>query len=200
MMRGSSQNNVPPATAELKHFVNGAGTQAGFTFVRYWWDGPGKRPGITNWIEKKVRVGSDPEFGNAARSEVLLPRHASGEYAKLDFLLARFDATLPAYERHAFVQVKVELPRCEPYHVGYEVVRNFARKHFTIERAHPVVSVAHLPGMAGSENAPHVHAIVLARELGPNGFSETSTRLCSDKGQIDAWEAWQPHLAEWRSC
>ncbi|WP_253190495.1 MobA/MobL family protein [Sphingomonas sp. LM7] len=187
-----------PASAELKQFSNGAGSQPGFYFERKWWEGHGPRAGISPWVEKKIRVGNDLAFGTAARFEVLLPRFAPGEYATLAHLVARFDETLPMYERHALVQVKIELPFHEPYHVGYEVVRAFARQHFTVERAHPVILVAHLPGMAGSENKPHIHAIVLARELGPNGFGETNTRMCSDKGQADAWEAWQPRLADWR--
>lgn len=190
----------PPAEAELKRFSNGAGLQPGFYFERKWWDGDGPRAGIAPWVEKKIQLGSDPAFGTAARSEVLLPRFAPGEYTTLAHLLARFDATLPMYERHALVQVKIELPLYEPYHVGYEVVRSFALQHFAIERAHPAILVAHLPGLAGSENKPHIHVIVLARELGPNGFGQTSTRLCSDKGQADAWDAWQPYLADWRAA
>lgn len=195
-----NQATADPAAAELKHFSNGAGSQPGFYFQRQWWEGEGPRPGIAPWVEKKIRVGNDPTFGIAARFEVLLPRYAPGEYAMLSHLLARFDATLPAYERHALVQVKIELPSHEPYHVGYEVVRAFARKHFTVERAHPVILVAHLPGTAGSENKAHIHVIALSRELGPNGFGETSYRLCSDKGQADAWEAWLPFLAQWRGA
>jgi hypothetical protein len=191
---------IAPPPAELKQFSNGGGSLPGLYFQRIWWEGDGPRPGISEWVMKKIFVGADPSFGTAARFEVLLPRYASGEYAVLTHLLARFDATLPAYMHHALVQVKIELPNHEPFHLGYEVVREFARQHFTIERAHPVILVTHLPGMAGSENKSHVHVIVLSRELGPNGFGEISTRLCSDRGQSDAWDAWQPYLTQWRGA
>lgn len=183
-----------PATAELKQFTNGAGTKPGFTFTRYWWKGEGARAGIKPWIEKKVTPGDDPTFGHAAKWEVLIADDAPTDYADRDFLLERFDTRLQPFERHAFIQVKIALAPQESWVAGYERVRSYARGHFVAQR-HPVILIAHVPGVAGSGNASHVHAVVLSRELGINGFGEVNHRLCSDKGQADAWSAWQTHLS-----
>lgn len=175
--------------AKLKQFSDGAGKQAGFSFTRYWWDGEGHRAGIAPWVRKKLRPGNDPIYGVAAKSEVLLPALASGEYMDLGFLLERFDKTLPPFERHAFVQTKISLDPNEPWHVGYERVRSYARNHFT---RHAVILVAHIPGTVGLEgNGSHIHCIVPSRLLGINGFGGACHHLCSDRGHVDAWMAWE---------
>ncbi|MEW9853901.1 hypothetical protein [Novosphingobium sp. M1R2S20] len=177
--------------AELKQFTNGGGAHPGFDFTRYWWQGEGPRDGITLWIRKKIRPGDDPDFGYAAKCEVLVPSDAPGDYADLDFLLERFNRTLPPFERHAFIQVKVTLDPREPWHAGYERVRAYARSHFA---RHAVILVAHVPGTAGLDgNGSHVHCVVLSRPLGINGFGGACHHLCSDKGHADAWAAWQAH-------
>lgn len=185
--------------AELRQFANGAGSHPNFDFIRYWWEGEGARDGITPWVQKKVRPGDDPMFGHAAKWEVLLPHDAPGDYANLDFLLERFDRTLPPFERHAFIQVKVPLDPNEAWHAGYERVRSYARAHF-VDMGHAVILVAHVPSVAGLDgNGSHVHCVVLSRALTINGFGGASHHLCSDKGHIEAWAAWQAHLASCRT-
>ena len=185
------------APAILRHFVNGGGSHLDFDFTRYWWEGEGARAGIAPWVEKKMRPGDDPDHGAALGVDLVLPRRAPGDYWDIAHLLGRFDATLPAFERHAFVQVKIGLPEDEPLHVGAEKVRAFARRHFAIERRLAAIIVTHAPAIAGSSNQPHIHVIVPARELGPNGFGITLHRLCSDSGQQEAWEAWKPYVDQW---
>ena len=186
-----------PASVVLRQFVNGGGDHADFDFTRYWWEGSGPRTGIASWVEKKIRPGDDPVHGAARHVDLVLPRRAPGDYWDIAHLLARFDATLPAYERHAFVQVKIGLPETEPLHVGAEKVRAFARRHFAIERRLPAIIITHAPAVAGSSNQPHIHVVVPARELGPDGFGVTVHRLCSDTGQQEAWEAWKPYGDQW---
>ncbi|EMD82900.1 hypothetical protein [Pacificimonas flava] len=177
------------AAAELKSFTNGAGAHPNFSFTRYWWDGDGPRDGIKSWVEKKLAPGEDPVFGKAAKSEVLIPDAASSDYAEAGFLLEQFDTKLPAFERHAFIQVKITLEESISWTAGYEKVRAYAREHF-VGDGHPVIIVAHVPGAAGSANANHVHIIVLSRTLGINGFGQTNHTLCSDRGHGHAWEMW----------
>jgi hypothetical protein len=186
--------SVLPTSAGLKQFTNGAGGHPGFTFTRYWWEGDGPRAGIRSWVEKKLAPGDDPVFGRAAKWEVLIPDSAPADYADLDFLLERFDARLQPFERHVFIQVKITLDPGESWVAGYERVRAYARSHFA-GQGHPVVIVAHVPGTAGSANASHVHVVVLNRSLGINGLGEVNHRLCSDKGNADAWDSWQAHLS-----
>jgi len=56
----TSSNAAP---AELRRFINGAGSHPSFDFMRYWWASSDKRPGIAPWIQKMLQPDSDPEFG-----------------------------------------------------------------------------------------------------------------------------------------
>ncbi|MXO67181.1 hypothetical protein GRI91_15570 [Altererythrobacter endophyticus] len=182
-----------PAT--FKSFGKGDGDHPGFAFTRYWWEGEGLREGITPWVLKKLRLGDDPVFGQAARAEVLLPPTAPADYADCAFLLKRFDETRPSFEKHAMVQAKLSLDPSEPWHVGYERARGFVRAHFAVR--FPVILVAHVPGVAGLEGyGNHVHCIVLPRPVTINGLGGTCHRLCSDRGYNEALEAWQRHVAK----
>lgn len=183
------------APAELKSFYQRSPDHDGVSFTRYWWDGPGPREGIAPFVRKKLRPGDDPVFGHAARSEVLLPASAPSDYADIDFLLERFDATLPPHAWHAMVQVKVELDPAQTWHAAYEDVRAFARGHFAVR--FPVVLVAHVPGTAGLTGfGNHIHCIALSRPLDLNGLGGACNRLCSDRGREDAFAAWDAHLTQ----
>jgi len=181
-------------SANLKSYIWYDAEGEGFTFTRYWWDGDGPREGITPWVRQKMWPGEDPKFGAAAKVEVLLPPTAPADYASAEFLLRRFDETLPPYERHAMVQAKIVLDAAEPWHVGYERARTYARSHFAAR--FPTILVAHVPGVAGLEGyGNHVHCIVLSRALGINGLGGADHQLCSDRGYADALSAWQASLA-----
>lgn len=181
--------------AELKQFTNGGGFYPNFSFIRYWWEGEGPRAGIKPVIQKKLTPGDDPQFGKAAKWEVLIPDNAPSEFADFDRLLDRFDAMLPPFERHALVQVKIILDPQQSWVAGYERVRSYVRGHF-LPAAHPVVLVAHVPGVAGATNRSHVHAMVLSRALTIDGMGIVNHRLCSDLGHTDAWAAWQAFLGQ----
>lgn len=181
--------------AELKSYAWGDSAHPGFFFSRYWWEGLGPRAGITPWVEKKIQPGDDPVFGKAAKVEVMLPDTAPSDYANLAFLLRQVDEALPPFERHVMVQAKIVLDPDEPWHVGYERVRAFARSHFS-RRGFPVVLVGHVPSIAGLNGyGSHVHCIVLARPVTINGLGGPSHPLCSDKGYREARDAWKAWLA-----
>jgi hypothetical protein len=182
----------PITPALLRNFGKGDAEHKGFSFTRYWYEGPGAREGITGWVHKKMRPGDHPQFGWAAKSEVLLPPNAPGDYASQEFLLQRFDETLPPFESHIMIQTRLALDPNRPWHAGYEHARAFARDHFATR--FPVIMVAHVPGIAGLEGyGNHVHCIVLARPLGIDGLGGTCHRLCSDKGYDSALAAWRDH-------
>lgn len=181
--------------AKLRCFSKGDADHPGFSFTRYWWDGEGGRNGIKPWVDKKRWPGDDPRFGAAAKVEVLLPPTAPGIYANADLLLKQFDETLPPFETHTMVQVKIMLHPAEPWHVGYERVRAYVRAHFASR--FPVILVAHVPSVAGLDgNGSHIHGIVLSRAIDINGFTGACHKLCSDKGYAAAVSAWQEHQAE----
>lgn len=152
------------------------------------------RQGISDLVTKKMYPGHHPEFGRAAKTEVLLSSNAPADYSDIDFLLRRCDETLPSFAIHAMVQVKILLSEDEPWHVGYERVRSYARKHFACEFA--VILIAHIPALAGlTGTGSHVHCIVLPRPISINGFGGACTELCSDRGYDAARAAWESHLA-----
>jgi hypothetical protein len=182
-----------PVAARLKSFGKGDADHPGFSFTRYWWEGEGPREGVEPWMHKKIRPGDHPEFGFAAKGEILLPHTAPGEYGNMLYALERFDETMP-FERHAMIQVKLSLDEEEPWHAGYERVRGFARSHFANRFA--VILVAHIPGVAGlNGNGSHIHCIVLSRFLTINGFGGACYSLCSDTGYEEALTAWQEWTA-----
>lgn len=183
------------ALTELKSFGKGDAEHPGFSFTRYWWADEGPREGITPWVEKKLRPGNDPQFGAAAKAEVLLHGSAPADYADLAFLLRQVDEKLPPYERNVMIQVKLALDPDKPWHVGYERARGFARQHFVSQRF-PVILVAHVPSVAGLDgHGSHVHCIVLSRRVGINGLEGACHRLCSDKGYAEALAAWRAWVA-----
>lgn len=176
------------APATLKQFSQCGGH--GFTFTRYWWDGQGERVGITPWIQKKLHPGEDPDFGTAAKSELLLPPTAPAVYAAIPFLIEHFDRQLPRHERNVMVQIKLALDPEEPWHYGYENIRAFARWHFA--NRFPVILAAHVPSVGGLNGyGPHVHCIVLSRPITINGLQGACYRLCSDTGYLEALTAWK---------
>jgi len=180
--------------AKLKSFRQTDADHPEFSFTRYWWEGEGLRSGITPWVHKKMRPGDDPHFGWAAKIEVLLPPAAPSDYMDVEFLLKQFDSTLPPFERHVMIQVKIALSADEPWHAGYERVRGYARAHFA---EFPIVPVVHVPSTAGLNGyGSHVHCIVLSRPLTINGLQGACHHLCSDRGYADALAAWQAWNAE----
>lgn len=181
------------SSATLKNFRQSDPEDAGVSFTRYWYEGPGLRSGVTSWVMAKVEPGDDPKFGKAAKAEVLLPRSAPGDYADLAFLLRQVDETLPPYERNVMIQLKLALDPEEPWHAAYERVRDFARHHFVSQRQRfPVILVAHVPSVAGLDgHGSHVHCIVLSRRLGINGLEGACHKLCSDRGCAEAFAAWR---------
>lgn len=191
-MGSSLSSKLPPA--RLKSFGKGDAEHPGFEFRRYWWEGKGPREGIRPWVHKKLRPGDDPEFGWAAKAEVLLPPCAPSEYMDIEVLLQRFDRMLPSFERHVMVQVKLTLDPDGPWHVGYERARGFARAH--LASRFPVIIVAHIPQTVGLEGfGSHVHCIALSRSLNINGFKRADYELCSDVGYEQALSAWRSTVA-----
>jgi len=183
------------APAKLKSFRQTAPDHREFSFTRFWWEGAGPRSGIMPWVYKKMKPGDDPDFGWAAKTEILLPPTAPSDYMNVNFLLKQFDDTLPPFERHAMIQVKIALPADEPWHAGYERVRAYAHAHFT--RRFPVIPVVHVPSIAGLRGyGSHVHCIVLSRPLTINGLQGACHHLCSDRGYADALAAWR----NWRAA
>jgi hypothetical protein len=181
-------------SAKLKSFTQRDPDHPELSFTRYWWLGEGPREGIEPWVRKKMRPGDDPDFGWAAKMEVLLPAHAPSVYANINFLLQRFDA-VPPFDCHAMVQVKIALSDAEPWHAAYESVRGYARAHFAVR--FPTILVAHVPAVAGLTGfGNHIHCIALSRPLNINGLGGADHHLCSDRGYADALQAWKIHTSD----
>ena len=179
--------------ATLASFRDGGGKNPGFQFTRYYWEGEGTRDGILSSFEAKIHFRS----ATALRHEVLLPCGASSEYLDRQLLVSRYDETLPSYFYDAFAQIKIELDEDKPLHIGYEMVRAYARRYFVLGMDLPVILVLHAPAIAGSRNKPHVHIMIPARQLGHNGWGIAARELCCDAGHVAALEAWKTFELEW---
>ena len=167
-----------------------------FEFSRHWYKAPENRVGVEPWLNKKLFPRDDSRLGCAAKYDLLLPAMAPGDLGRFGTLVDRFDDTLPPYEQHAMIHVKIMLDPTEAWHVGFERVRSYARRHFAHRFA--VVLIAHVPGLFGLKGqGNHVHCAVLSREITINGFGGACTDLCSDRGYEAALAAWREHKEGW---
>ena len=118
-----------------------------FAFSRHWYKSAENRIGVRPWFDKKLFPGQDRRFGCAAKYDLLLPPTAPGDLGRFGTLVDRFDDTLPPYEQHAMIHVKIMLDPAEAWHVGFERARSYARAYFAPRFAS--ILIAHIPGLAG---------------------------------------------------
>lgn len=191
---------LPPATLKAYHHT---ADKPNFGFSRFWWEGDGPREGITATVLKKFQPVPDPENPaaiTAAKTDLLLPCDAQSDYMDVRHLLERFDAKLPASEKHAYLQITLRYPGAMNVHGPFEEARAFAWQYLVVERRLATVIVVHAPFLAGSENSPlHVHLISPLRRLGALGWGEMETRLQNDRGRAEVFEAHTAFRECWRS-
>ncbi len=84
--------------------------------------------------------------------------------------------------------------------MGWEQVRAWVRSYFVRQEQLAALMVLHLPYLAGSSNAAHIHILLPARRLSMNGFTGQARDVCSDSGCHDAWNAWISFQKEGGSC
>lgn len=161
-------------------------------YMRYYWKNDGHQTGIKAAVLNKLT----PAGHSAARSDVLLPEAAPGEYASLAHLLERYDSTKPLTERTGYVQFNIYLPPERPIHAGWEKIRSWAMSYFVQKLQMAAILVLHAPYQAGSGNASHVHVIIPGRRVAANGFAQTARDVCSDAGAADAIAHWRSFTSE----
>lgn len=192
-----------PAPAQLKAFHHGTEDMENFGFSRFWWDGEGPREGIASKVLKKFqpKVGddADPDTVTAARTDLLLPDDAQADYMDVRHLLARYDATLPAHETHAFVQVTLHFPDAANMHSAWEEARAFAMEYFVLDRQRrlAVIMALHAPSLAASGSPLHAHLLVPLRRLGSLGWGEVERHLPNDRGREETFAAWTAFRSRW---
>jgi len=191
-----------PAPAELKGFYHDEGLDPDFGFARFWWDGTGPREGISAKVMAKFRPKPDPdkpEAVTAARTDLLLPSDSQADYADVEHLLERFDAKLPAAEKHAYVQITLRFAGATNIHGPFEEARAFAWNYLVVERRLATILVMHAPFLAGSANPLHAHLISPLRRLGALGWGEMEPWLQNDRGRMEVFQAWTAHRERWRN-
>lgn len=182
----SAKAKVKDEPEALSCFVADAADDPGFRYIRYFWKANGPKCGIAAAVSAKL----NPAGHEAARHDVLVPASAPGEYAQLSHLLARYDATQPLIERNAYAQFTLDIDADVPIHVGWEQARSWVMTYFVQQHQLAAVLVLHMPFLAGSGNHSHVHILLPARRLGPNGFAFHARATCSDEGHKDALANW----------
>ncbi|WP_327752080.1 hypothetical protein VVT58_06480 [Sphingobium sp. SJ10-10] len=175
-----------PEPEALSRYVADASEHPGFRYARYFWRENGPKCGITTAVLAKLQPAGHP----AARHDLLLPAAAAGEYADLDYLLTRYDATQPLIERNGYVQYTIDLLSDRPVHAGWELVREWVMAYFVRELQLAALLVLHMPFRAGSANASHIHILIPARRIGPDGFGAHARSTCSDQGFKDGLNSW----------
>lgn len=180
-----------PEPESLSRYVVDASDHPGFRYIRHFWKENGLKSGIKTAVLAKLQPAGHP----AARHDLLLPANAAGEYADLDYLLTRYDATQPLIERNAYLQYTVDLPADRPAHFGWEQVREWVMGYFVRELQLAALLVLHMPFRAGSANPSHVHILLPARRIGPDGFAFHARSSCSDEGFKDGLTSWTAFCA-----
>lgn len=183
--------NSAPEKAELRLFHDGGGRHENFSFTRAYWTSEGQRESILDRINKKldvIRSGTGDVLARAARVDLLLQPDAPQEYMDIEHLVRRYEETLPPHELNAFAQVTIRFPNAPNLHQPWEMVRDWAKRHYA--NRVPVILVLHAPHLSGSPNPGHVHCIALCRSLTIMGWSHMERAIASDVGQRDAYESW----------
>ena len=162
-------------------FRDGAGQFPHFSFSKYYWAGEGQRGWIASKIEKKLNPGSgldgEPSDLEAAKWEMLVPAFAPELFSDLGLCLYSYDREFSAAEVNAYVQLTFQFPEAMNLHHPWELVRAFVRAEIVDKRHQPVLLILHKPQEAGSANDPHVHAIVLLRQLNQLGWGPYDKNL-----------------------
>lgn len=185
-----------PQTVALKSFWDGEPDDA-FTFARLNWEaGKGEREPMSPKIVAKRRpAAKEGEIDTAERVEVLLPADAPQLYADADFLVQNFEEAYPADESLALAQVTLRFEDVPNLHGPYEKARAWARAEYVEGRGLPLILVLHAPFRMGSDNPPHVHAMILPRRLTRFGWGKVERQLGTDRDRESARASW---LAEVR--
>lgn len=183
---------APAPVRALKVFYHYGGVVDSFGFARFYWPGgDGDREPMGPRVTKKRRPsGAKATSDTAAGIEVLAPHDAPQAFADLDFMLSHYEASLPAEESIAFIQVTIRFVDCADLDQSYIRARGWFKSYYVEGHAVPVVLILHDPHLAGSKADGHVHALILPRRLG-RGWMGRAGGLGGDGAAIKARLAWE---------
>lgn len=156
---------------------------------------PGEFNGKLNRTDEVVGRRITLHDGNSTcqRHELLIPPHATDMLRDLSTLVKRYESQrLPAM-RDLMILFTVRFKLGGTFHAQFEAARSFAWTKLCVERRLPVVLVQHQPGLSGyAEGKPHIHMLILARELHDSNFLGFTTLLKgSPKVTLAAeWATW----------
>ncbi|WP_265564098.1 hypothetical protein [Sphingomicrobium arenosum] len=165
----------------------------------------------TRFVGKRLFPVSPPDDWGAEwphptclRADVLLPAGAGDDCWETRQLCEAYDRQGFGGLRDLVIITTVRFPDIDGVassmrlHAAWEDARGFARSLVDNYGA-PLVMVMHVPARAGRPGHPHVHLMMLARELLPSGFGKFVRALLSENGrdEIDkAWAAWRARSVE----
>lgn len=168
-----------------------------FSFGRWNWKAAGQnRESLVPLFEAKQwppdgKAGGSP----AAAVSLLLPADAGQDYFDVDFMVRRYEETLPAEETIALAQLTMRFPEAPSLHHPFEVVREWAGTYFRAEGL-PAVVILHNPALVGSGNAGHVHVLVIPRRLNRLGWGTMARDIANDASRLSAWKSWEAYRRE----
>lgn len=124
--------------------------------------------------------------------KIFLPNDAPPEFRSLQHLCDEIECAEVRWDARTARQFIGSLPNELPPEELVKVVRSFVENNFTADGLCAVAAIhrGHRPDDP-SRNNPHVHIIVPARTVGPNGFSKKKDREHDKKLYIGIWrEQW----------
>lgn len=133
-----------------------------------------------------------PWVPTAQRVDILLPEGSSDLMSAPAALLQSFEDFAGPGQKDLLLHIKLQCPPSDRLHVFWERARRFARARFVEDEKLPVILVLHVPAARAScqePGAPHVHMLVLARQLNELGWGAT-TKLARDEARFDLAAAW----------
>lgn len=174
-------------------FVDPMGPMPNLSFMKLRKTFNGKTNDIIDYYRKKAMLDRDPATIDGLRPQVAvaLPPGSPGKLIDPIALLTQFQADLLPREQNLAVQWSIYAPRPASLWDEFDRAYQFARTCIAAVMDLPVIVVQHAPFYAGSNNAPHLHLLILAQKLEPHGFTVPERSLVEDEGQLilrDAWE------------
>ena len=185
--------------ARYRFHRNGGGTFENFDFTRFYHDGSISNGAalFAKIVSPKINTGGKSQAVGTMlpRADLILPPTAPGDLYDIATFLARIDA-LPLLKQDLGIGIKITLSDREPAHAGWEVVRAWSHAYFAMHHSLASIAILHRPGLAGSQNLPHVHLYVPIRCVTADGFGGAVQGLACDDGHRSAWASWRKFRAE----
>lgn len=127
------------------------------------------------------------------RHDLLLPRFAPDNCGTYLGLADHFEEQALPHQVHLIGILTLRFRHEDLCHHVWELSRQFLYEKITIGRSLPVVAALHIPSRAGRSAPPHIHAMILMRQLLGSDFGSFDPVLKGPGAKAflqDQWSSW----------